>query len=247
MRITVRLSTENRPHDRNRYARYKIRMKPAESLWLKINARMSALGMNARQVSLSAGLKPDAVRTIKQGKMPSADKLVRIANILHCTPSDLIEEADLPERNDETRGSDDPAGYVGIPTMGTRAGMGGGGFGDEDMLNGPTMLPERLIRTELRGEPTDFVVMEVEGQSMQPVLESGDQVLVDRRKKNPSNGGLFALWDGFGIVVKWVERVANSNPAALRIASENKVFQPYEILAEEANIIGRIVWFARKL
>ncbi|MDE3023725.1 MAG: S24 family peptidase [Pseudomonadota bacterium] len=220
--------------------------KDTEIILGRLEARITELGISERKACLLAGLKVDSVRQIRRGFAPKVATLLALSKALEVPVSYFTSGIDFAEE-----GADDPAdqilGYVSVPTLETRAGMGGGGFGDEDMLNGPTMLPERLIRTELRGEPTDFVVMEVEGQSMQPTLESGDQVLVDRRKKNPSNGGLFALWDGFGIVVKWVERVANSNPPSLRIASENKVFQPYEILAEEANIIGRIVWYARKL
>lgn len=223
------------------------------TLYQIIETIIKERGGSARSHSLAAGVDQDTIRNIKRGHKPSLESLAKLARHFEVPLSRFSEalagdEQPKPDDlNPDGTTPSDPPGYVGIPTMGTRAGMGGGGFGEDDMLNGPTMLPERLIRTELRGEPLDFVVMEVEGQSMQPILESGDQVLVDRRKKNPSNGGLFALWDGFGIVVKWVERVANSNPPSLRIASENKVFQPYEILAEEANIIGRIVWFARKL
>lgn len=218
-----------------------------KTILARFEARIAELGISERKACLLSGLKVDAVRQMRRGHRVKLETLQALGRVLDVPVSYFIEGTDTQDIEDGPTEPGDIPGYVGIPTMETRAGMGGGGFGDDDMLNGPTMLPERLIRTELRGEPTDFVVMEVEGQSMQPVLESGDQVLVDRRKKNPSNGGLFALWDGFGIVVKWVERVANSNPPALRIASENKVFQPYEILAEEANIIGRIVWFARKL
>ena len=114
-------------------------------------------------------------------------------------------------------------------------------------MGAPILVPATLIRGELRGEPLDFLFMEVEGQSMEPILLSGDRVLIDRRKTNPTQAGLFAMYDGFGLVAKWVERVPKSEPPSLRIKSENERFSDYDVLVEEARIIGRIVWDARKL
>ena len=140
-----------------------------------------------------------------------------------------------------------PEGYVAVPTLEVKPGMGGGGYADEDLMGPPALFPDRLIAHELRGKPLDFLAVEVEGQSMEPVLMSGDQVLIDRRKLNPSQPGVFSLWDGFGLVVKWVERVHDSDPPKLRVMSENKRFSEYEVLAEESQIIGRVVWFARRM
>jgi transcriptional regulator with XRE-family HTH domain len=144
-------------------------------------------------------------------------------------------------------GDGPPEGYVAVPTLDLRPGMGGGGYADEDLMGPPALFPEHLIVQELRGKPLDFLAVEVEGQSMEPVLMSGDQVLIDRRKLNPSQAGVFSLWDGWGLVVKWVERVHDSDPPKLRVMSENKRFSEYEVLAEEARIIGRVVWFARRM
>jgi phage repressor protein C with HTH and peptisase S24 domain len=163
--------------------------------------------------------------------------------------TDIFNQTEHQSRR--TSGSDDPftlpLNYVVVQSASVPAGLGGGGNGDDHRYGPPAMMPEHLIRNELRGRPEDFLVMEVEGQSMQPVFESGDQVLIDTRKKNPSPEGLFAFWDGRGIVVKWLEHIRDSNPPAFRAISENKRFAPYEVLEDEANIIGRIVWFARSL
>jgi len=140
-----------------------------------------------------------------------------------------------------------PEGYVAVPTLELRPGMGGGGYAEEDLMGPPALFPEHLVVHELRGKPLDFLAMEVEGQSMEPVLMSGDQVLIDRRKLNPSQPGVFSLWDGWGLVVKWIERVHDSDPSKLRVMSENDRFAEYEVLAEEARVIGRVVWFARRM
>lgn len=56
---------------------------------------------------------------------------------------------------------------------------------------------------------------------MEPTLESGDRVLVSNADRLPSPPGLFTLWDGFGVVVKRIEHLLNSDPLTLSIASDN--------------------------
>jgi len=240
-----------------------------DELYRRIKKRCDALGMKPRAASLKAGLKADAIRNIKRGRHPRAETLNALAQVLDVPPSYLLEAledsttspggmepsqaphlrvvrnaiaADLSPADDGP-----PKGYVAVPTIEIRPGMGGGGYAEEDLMGPPALFPDRLVVHELRGKPLDFLAMEVEGQSMEPVLMSGDQVLIDRRKINPSQPGIFCLWDGCGLVVKWVERMHDSDPPKLRVMSENKRFSDYEVLAEEARIIGRVVWFARRM
>ena len=81
----------------------------------------------------------------------------------------------------------------------------------------------------------------------EPLLGNRDRVIVDTTKLSLAEPGLFVLWDGGGLVCKWVQRVPGSEPAMLRIMSENPRFQPYDIPAEQARILGRVVWFARRI
>ena len=51
--------------------------------------------------------------------------------------------------------------------------------------------------------------------------------------------GIFVLFDGLGLVAKWLEHVANSDPPTVRTISDNPVYAPHERSA-----VGRIRWFA---
>jgi phage repressor protein C with HTH and peptisase S24 domain len=82
---------------------------------------------------------------------------------------------------------------------------------------------------------------------MSPVLESYDRVLVDTSDRTPSPPGIFVLYDGLGLVVKRVEHVPHSEPARFVVASANPDYGRYELGADELYIVGRAVWFARRL
>jgi phage repressor protein C with HTH and peptisase S24 domain len=134
--------------------------------------------------------------------------------------------------------------YVPVDIMPTFAGMGGGGTGE-----GPTeraMIPRYLIEDVFRGKPGDFVVVRTRGDSMAPDFEHDDELLCDRRDTNPVQPGPFALWDAEdeAYVIKNVEKLAGGR---FRIFSSNPKYTPVEITREETHIIGRPVWFARRL
>lgn len=134
--------------------------------------------------------------------------------------------------------------YLPVEVLPSFAGMGGGGNGDGD--HGEALIPRALIEDELRAKPTDLLLIEARGQSMEPDFLHGDQILIDRRDCNPIQPGSFALWDGDGYVVKLVERVPRE-PGKLRIFSANNRYSAYEVDAEQVRIMGRPVWFGRRL
>src|SRR3546814_18999489 len=84
---------------------------------------------------------------------------------------------------------------------------------------------------DLRAKPADLLLIDVRGDSMMPDFLHGDQILVDKRDRDPRQPGPFALWDGEGYVVKLVERVPQRK-GWYRIFSANNRYTPY-------NEIGR--------
>jgi len=58
----------------------------------------------------------------------------------------------------------------------------------------------------------------------------------------PVPPGIFAIWDGMGLVAKRIEHEPNSDPAMVVIKSVNPEYQTYERMAEEVHIVGRVVW-----
>jgi hypothetical protein len=145
--------------------------------------------------------------------------------------------------------ADSPVGYVSpdylaVDILPSYAGMGGGGSGEGDV--GQALIPRRLVEDELRAKPTDLLLIEARGESMEPDFQHGDQILIDKRDRNPVQPGAFALWDGDGYVVKLVERIPRQ-AGRYRIFSANGRFSAYEVNADEVQIMGRPVWFGRRL
>ena len=87
----------------------------------------------------------------------------------------------------------------------------------------------------------------IDGDSMEPTLRSGDQVIVNVARRSPSPPGIFVVFDGLGLVAKQIEVIANSEPPKVHLVSTNRRYPTYERTVDEINIIGRVVWYGRRL
>lgn len=218
----------------------------------RIRERREHLGLTQEQVARHFDISREAVTQWEKGAdgtAPRGKRLRELADLLQCSIQWLLvgeaSIAEAPEQPPMITVS--PPGYVPIQYIISRAGAGGGRVVLDEYLGAPKYYEEDLIRRELRGRPEDFRVIEIDGPSMEPLLQNRDQVLFDTRKTSIVEPGLFVVNDGEGVVCKWVERAHGSDPPRIRLKSENKRFETYEVDAERARILGRVVWFARRL
>lgn len=134
---------------------------------------------------------------------------------------------------------------VEVKLLPTWVGLGSGGTGDGD--EGVVSFSRDLVERELRADPSALLAMVAEGNSMEPEFRGGDQILVDTRRKSLAQPGAFCVWEDDGHVIKYLERVPDSDPPRVRLISSNALYEPRERLAHEVHIIGRVVWFGRRV
>lgn len=134
---------------------------------------------------------------------------------------------------------------VSIRKLPNFVGMGGGGSDDGEP--GVVAFSRDLIERELRAPAEHLFAMVAEGNSMEPDFHGGDQILVDTRRKSLANPGAFCLWDGDGHVIKFLEKVPGSEPAQVRVVSANFIYEPHTRLVDEINVVGRVIWFGRRV
>ncbi len=134
---------------------------------------------------------------------------------------------------------------VQIKLLPTFAGMGSGGTGDDD--EGYISFSRDLIENELRTPPEALLAILAEGNSMAPDFLGGDQILVDTRRRSLAQPGAFCLWDGDGHVIKYLEKVPDSDPPKVRVISANAIYDPADRLLDEIGLVGRVVWFGRRV
>lgn len=207
---------------------------------IEILTRIDELGVSQRALAGKLDISENKVSKIKSGERRISATEYRLATEWLdevARKGGYIEEADLPDAEPQRD-------YLPIAVLPSYAGMGGGGTGEGDLET--ALVPRALVEDELKAKPSDLMLLEARGQSMEPDFLHGDQLLIDLRDKNPVQPGAFALWDGDGYVVKLVERVPNK-AGFYRIFSANERFSSYEVNAHDVQIMGRPVWFGRRL
>lgn len=146
-----------------------------------------------------------------------------------------------------------PVGMAGVDELDVKAGAGGGGSIDHEMLVEGDLLRDHLpahrtwtmptdVIRQITSSPTEAIkIITIVGNSMTPELLPGSKAMVDTADRTPSPPGIFAVWDGMAIVAKIIEYIPFSEPPRVRIKSKNPDYDPYERTLDEAYIQGRIV------
>lgn len=194
---------------------------------------------NMTQADLAEILETTAVsvgRYEREDQRLTLPLLRQIANALQCSIADLVGEDAASE-----------AGSIMIPEYDVRVSAGDGFHVDTETQRDHWPFSRSYIEGELRLSPGQLVVLEAIGDSMAPTILSGDRILVNMGDRRVSQPGIFCLWDGDGTVIKRIETIPGSQPAMLRRISDNPLHGDYEVLAEETQIIGRVVWYARRI
>ena len=92
-----------------------------------------------------------------------------------------------------------PARLVHVPLLEVEVSAGSGGFdyvAEEPAAGWP--FDRSLLGALYNGSPDDLRLVMVRGESMSPVLEDGDMVLVNTCDTQPSPPGIFVLLTGSG-------------------------------------------------
>ena len=141
-----------------------------------------------------------------------------------------------------------PRGYSVIPEADVQAVAGAETWNGELRETGEAWLfADSFIRHRLRADPGDLWMIEADGDSMEPVLSSGDHFMIDVSRTVSAPPGIFVIWDGIALVAKRIEHVPHSDPSRVILKSLNPEYSGHECAAEEVRIVGRAVWVSRKL
>lgn len=210
----------------------------------RLRSELDRRGLTAVELARNAGVKTSFIYDILNGKStnPSTVKLAQVAEALGLNLAYLAGSGDAKSPRSGT--SSDVAA---IPRITVTASAGGGSVVASEREGEHYYFRRSWIRDALGTSPEHLRILHISGDSMEPTIQDKDSILIDTSRKTPSPPGIFVVFDGFGLLAKRLEYVSGTQPPSVRILSDNPQYSPYVQSVSELNIIGRVVWFARKL
>lgn len=158
----------------------------------------------------------------------------------------IAEFLGVAERDVRTRPAPDHHGpaprngaqeYREIPRLPLDASAGPGAVGGPQERPYDTIRFTRRWLREMGLEGAELSAIRVEGDSMEPLLRSGDEIFVDRNKRQGE--GVFVVRIGDALHVK---QIRASAPDTVALISANDAYAPLELPRAEVEVIGRVVW-----
>jgi phage repressor protein C with HTH and peptisase S24 domain len=136
---------------------------------------------------------------------------------------------------------------VQIPVLDVEASAGHGALAEMESKSGQFGFDEGWLRKLTPSKASSLSIIHVHGDSMEPTLNDGDEVMVDLGDgQSRLRDGIYVLRMDDALNVK---RVA-IEPQGRRISvlSDNPAYPSWRGLERRSiNIVGRVLWFGRKL
>lgn len=134
-------------------------------------------------------------------------------------------------------------GVVEVERLDVAASAGPGRLVGDEARRQPGMFPPAMLR-QLGVRPEAASMIRVEGDSMAPLLEDGDEILVDRDQRSVGRGGgVFVLWLGGELMVKRLRPAVGG----IDVVSENPAYPAQFAAASKVEVLGRVAWLGRAL
>ncbi len=132
--------------------------------------------------------------------------------------------------------------WVDVPRLPLGASAGPGSLALEEMPIGAFRFGARWLRQQGL-DPAMLSAIAVAGDSMEPTLRDGDEILVDRSPR-PLRDGIHVVRSGDALMVK---RLDMGRPGTIALVSDNPAYRPIELARDEVEVIGRVVWKSGRL
>ncbi|GGB86941.1 hypothetical protein GCM10011494_01570 [Novosphingobium endophyticum] len=203
---------------------------PRAKLLELAEARGVSLSALSRMIGKNASYLQQFVRKGSPRKLEELDrgKLARFFG---------IDESELGKVKENSS-----ADWIDVPRLAIGASAGAGALpADEEVFAAIRFSPRWLRGMGL--DPEMLSVIVVTGDSMEPTLRDGDEILVDRTMR--------ALHDGIHVVrlgeSLLVKRIETGRGGRLVLLSDNPAYRPIDCGPEEVQVIGRVVWKGGRL
>lgn len=211
----------------------------------KIRLLRKRLDWSVAHLAKLTDLEPRVLEVYEKGGLNfSLDLLVNIAKCLNVPSQELLVKdtaspTHIPELKifQASSTSNSPMireeDYVSIPL--TESSIAAG----QPIIQENNIEDYVLLHIRAAGKRNNLVASRVDGESMEPMLHSGDIVVIDRNEKKIIKNAMFAIFYEEGLTAKYLER--KRDLLILRPINPNSEVQIINLAEHPDPIVGRII------
>ena len=144
-------------------------------------------------------------------------------------------------------GTASSGGLVPVMRVLVRASAGPGALPDSELAHPYFAFDERWLKALTGSRANDLSIIRVEGDSMSPTLNDGDDILVDRAECSETlRDGIYVLRVEDSLLVK---RLAiHPLGKSVTVQSDNPAYPDWpDCGLDDVHCIGRVIWAGRKI
>jgi phage repressor protein C with HTH and peptisase S24 domain len=149
-----------------------------------------------------------------------------------------VGEAELGASEEKSFDGD----WIDVPRLALGASAGPGALAPVEQAIGAFRFSRAWLRRHGL-EPGRLSAIAVDGDSMEPSLRDGDEILVDSTPR-PLRDGIHVVRVGDALLVK---RLETSRPGVVVLKSDNSAYDPIELARSDVEVVGRVVWKGGRL
>lgn len=153
-----------------------------------------------------------------------------------------VGESELGAPEEKSYGNSKSGGWVDVPRLALGASAGTGNHAGGEEAIGAFRFSGAWLR-EQGLDPAMLSAISVTGDSMEPTLRDGDEILVDRGS-HPLRDGIHVVRLEDSLLVK---RIETGRPGRIALLSDNHAYRPIEVEPSDVHVIGRVVWKSGRL
>lgn len=190
-----------------------------------IYSRRKALGLTLEEVGSAVGVSKGTVKKWETGLIANIkrDKIASLAKVLQLSPVVLIN-GELETSEDKLKSPTITEDYTTFPVIGGIA-AGYDKIGLEDWSGDTVDIPNTYLKGRKRDE---FICLRVDGNSMYPMYQDGDKVLILKQSTLNQSGDVGAVvYEDELITLKRIEYVAGED--WLKLIPINPEYMPKTI------------------
>lgn len=138
-------------------------------------------------------------------------------------------------------------GYTLVPRYDVQASAGGGAFVHSEQIVDHLAFKTIWVKKEMGLDPNHLTLITAIGDSMEPTVKEGDLLLIDHRQNQVIEDAIYVLRMDDHLIAKRLQRALDGT---IYIRSDNPVYKELTVTKDnlaDLHVIGRVIWFGRRI